>query len=494
MPQRVDLSLPLRTWMVLSHLVVLALPVVALVGTGALATDLRMQTREDLEHQATLLALLIEERASARQKPLADLDLSPLLTGIKKQTLAGFRVVDREGIVVASSGGALGEDIRSDAEVATALTGAPAGAVKERPTVSFDVPLIGRRDTPGATPLSSASRHADVRIFVAVPLKLNTDVVGALVLSRTPREEIQAFYHMAPRLSFGVIFALIGTIGLAFGAGRVLSRSLRSLAEASKGIAFGSEAALGALEPARRSRVAEARALAAAMGSMSARLRERLRYITEFAGNVSHEFKTPVSSLRGTIELIRDDDQMPPEQRARFLDNALADLDRLSRLVGGLLRLARAEEGGDQTIFSIDEVADEVARRVPGVTRSGVTPSGVTPSRSGGRVAANREQVESALLNLVENAARHGGPAVSIRVDTWTDASHVGVDVSDDGPGISPANLPRIFDRFFTTDRGHGGTGLGLALVKAVAEAHGGQVRVESGPGRTRFQLLLPRV
>jgi signal transduction histidine kinase len=470
-------SLSLRTWLVLSHLVVFTLPVLALVGTGALASDLRTQTREDLEHQAALLALDLEHRLATTPKALAALDLDATLARAKAETLAGFRVVDTAGRIVATSGTDIGQDISGEPEVASALSGTEATAVKERERVPTS------RES-----LAGKSRHADVRVFVARPLYEGGSVVGAVVLSRTPREEVQAFYQMAPRLSVGVLLALAGTVGLAFSAGRILSRSLRSLAEASHGIAAGSEAALVALEPASRSRVAEARALAAAMGTMSARLRQRLRYISEFAGNVSHEFKTPVSSLRGTVELLRDDDDMPPEQRARFLENALSDLDRLSRLVGGLLRLARAEEGGARAVFSLDDVVADVCAR----HRDG----GGDVSRSGAaaRVDANREQIDSAVGNLVENALRHGGPDVKVQVVGFTDGAWTGVDVIDDGPGISPANLPKVFDRFFTTDRAKGGTGLGLALVRAVMEAHGGRVEVESVLGRTRLRVVLPRL
>ncbi|MDP2310126.1 MAG: ATP-binding protein [Pseudomonadota bacterium] len=467
------LTLSLRTWLVLSHLVVFMLPVLALVGTGALANDLRTQTREDLEHQAALLAGHIEYRLASSPAPLAELDLDPTLIHAKKATLAGFRVTDTSGRIVASSGEDQGLDISGDPEVATALSGSRGLAIKDRARVPTS------RES-----LAGQSRHAGVRVFVAMPIYEDHTVVGAVVLSRTPREEVQAFYQMAPRLSVGAILALAGTVGLAFSAGRILSRSLRSLAEASHGIAAGSEAALVALEPASRSHVAEARALAAAMGTMSARLRQRLRYISEFAGNVSHEFKTPVSSLRGTIELLRDDDDMPPEQRARFLENALDDLDRLSRLVGGLLRLARAEEGGARTVFNLDDVLTELVARHPQVARTGTA----------AKVDANREQIESALTNLVENALRHGGPEVHVRVESFSDGGWTGVDVLDDGSGISSANLKKVFDRFFTTDRAKGGTGLGLALVRAVAEAHGGRIEVESAPGRTRFRFVLPRV
>jgi signal transduction histidine kinase len=109
-------------------------------------------------------------------------------------------------------------------------------------------------------------------------------------------------------------------------------------------------------------------------------------------------------------------------------------------------------------------------------------------------VDANREQLESAASNLVENALRHGGPGVKVEVVGFTEGAWTGVDVIDDGPGISPANLKKVFDRFFTTDRAKGGTGLGLALVRAVLEAHGGRVEVESAPGHTRFRLVLPKL
>lgn len=464
-PPRIVLSL--RTWLVLSHLVVFTLPVLALVLTGALAADLREQTEEDLRHQATLLVLHLEERLA--HGPLESPDLDTFLIHAKAATLAGYRVTDTSGRVVASSSGEHGEDISDDEEVAAALRGTPGLAIKPRATQ-------GSREAP----LSGPSRHAGVRIFVTLPIEHRGKVVGAVVLSRTPREELQAFYQMSPRLSVGVVLALAGTVGLAIAAGRILSRSLRALAEASTGIATGSDTALLALEPAGRSHVSEARALALAMGTMSARLRQRLRYISEFAGNVSHEFKTPVSSLRGTVELLRDDDEMPAAQRTLFLDNALADLDRLSRLVGGLLRLARAEEGGARAAVELDPLVAEVAAR-----------AGLVATPGASRVDAVREQVEAVVTNLVENARRHGGPTITIA--GWTDGALTGVDVTDDGPGISAANLPKIFDRFFTTDRAKGGTGLGLALVRAVAEAHGGRIEVESRPGYTRFRLVLPR-
>jgi signal transduction histidine kinase len=212
---------------------------------------------------------------------------------------------------------------------------------------------------------------------------------------------------------------------------------------------------------------------------MADRLQARLAYISEFAGNVSHEFKTPITTLRGTVELLRDDDDLPPAQRARFLDNALIELDRLNRLVGGLLTLARAEAAvpsGRVDLTALARVAAE-RHRVP--LRGEAAP-----------VIGHAEQLAAAVDNLIDNARRHGGAIVTLTA--WSADGAVGIDVEDDGAGISAANLPRVFDRFFTTARDRGGTGLGLALVKAVAIAHGGDVTVTSQPGRTTFRLRLP--
>jgi signal transduction histidine kinase len=315
-----------------------------------------------------------------------------------------------------------------------------------------------------------------VRVFVAVPVVKEGEVLGAVVLSRTPREEWQTFWQMAPRLSGGAVVALLSTIVLSLFAGWRASRSLKLLAAASERIAAGQLGTADTFSEAQASRIQETALLGAAMAQMASRLRARLAYISEFAGNVSHEFKTPVSSLRGTIELLRDDEQMPPEQRARFLNNALADLDRLSNLVGGLLRLARAEEGGPRETVDLDALIDELLRRHPGLAVSGAA----------GAVSGVREQLDTLVTNLVQNALRHGGP--NVRVERWRTDTQAGVTVEDDGPGIPAAHLPSLFERFYTTDRARGGTGLGLALVKAIAEAHDGGVSVDSEPGRTRFR------
>jgi signal transduction histidine kinase len=315
---------------------------------------------------------------------------------------------------------------------------------------------------------------------VAAPVRVGEELVGVVALSRTPREEIQALYQMIP--AWGAALALVVTLTVAWGSGRMGTRSLVRLSAVARRIAGGAVTSLGDLLRPEASRVREVGALAQSISGMAARLEARLAYIGEFAGNVSHEFRTPISTLRGTVELLRDDTDMPAEQRATFLENALQDLDRMDRLVTGLLALARAEQLQGAREVSLSEVIAAVAGRYPGVTTEG----------SAGVVQGDPAQLETALTNLVQNALRYGGTNVQVRMVGWASDDTTGIDVLDDGPGISEKNVPRIFDRFFTTDRAGGGTGLGLALVRAIAAAHGGQVTVESGAGRTCFRVSLP--
>lgn len=467
--------LPLRTWLLGTHLAVFFLPILVLVGSGAFARDLRQQTRADLEHQAVLLEMLaadlvVHAREHQPDAGLADVGelLSARLRKTRDANLSGIQAVDPTGVVVASSGETQGADLSDQREVRKALAGAKGVAVKPR--------------VPARLPLSGPSRRARVRLFVAVPVEVDGEVIGALVLSRTPREELQTLYQMAPgSLLVGALAALALTLGSGLWMGLLLSRSLGIVARGTTRISEGRFDGVSALRLPQQSHVREVGQLAASVVAMADRLEERLGYISEFASNVSHEFKTPLSTLRGTVELLADDDgSMPPAQRQRFLENAEAELDRLQRLVDGLLSLARAEEGAPTEPVDLDAlIADSVAR-YPAVGVSG---------RSG-TVRASRSQLAAVLDNLLANAHRYGAPPVE--VVAVAQGPTVGFDVCDAGPGISAANQAHVFDRFFTTGRDSGGTGLGLALVRAVVEAHGGTIEVRSEPGRTVFSVRLP--
>jgi signal transduction histidine kinase len=235
---------------------------------------------------------------------------------------------------------------------------------------------------------------------------------------------------------------------------------------------------------------AELFTLSESLDALTALLTERADYVAAFAAQAGHELKTPLTSIRGAVELLSDaGDEMPPAERARFLRNLAADTDRMERLVFRLLTLARLENPTTPPPEEDLEVAPwfaALAARHGEALR--LTVAADTPVR----VSMAPEHLESAVVNLVENALRHGaGAPVEVDVGPRADSPGLCVRVRDRGPGLTAEARLRLFERFFTTERGRGGTGLGLAIVAAVARARGGRVEVESVPGDTRFTVTL---
>jgi two-component system sensor histidine kinase ChvG len=227
--------------------------------------------------------------------------------------------------------------------------------------------------------------------------------------------------------------------------------------------------------------------LARDFDAMARALDARLSYISDVAANVSHEFKTPIASMRGAAELLRDGAADDPEARQRFLGNILDDTDRLSRLVSRLLELSRIESRPEPRVpFDYRACVEAVVARYPSAT--------LTWSASVEHLRAAPEQVETVLTNLLDNAVRFSPPGAGVEVRVEGDAHGFHTTVRDRGAGISEANLPRVWDRFFTTARDTGGTGLGLSIVRAIVEAHGGSVGVTARAGEgSAFWFTLPR-
>ncbi len=484
--------LPFWAWLTASHLLALALPAAAFLGSGVFAIDLVRQTRKSLEHQALLLELLVraEVEHARQQDPAADLArvaprLQPAIEEFAAQSYAGVRLIGPDGRVRASTGPMLGVDLSSRPEVREALAGREGWIQRARPPEAPD------REKPARSP------EEGPRIYVATPLRAgpepDAEVLGALLISRTPRRTWQVLANMGPRLDLSLAIALGVTLAMSVGLGRAFSRPIERLQAAARRLSEGRleggparETAAWSqgdadLAQARASAIREVAGLGEDLGRMADRLQARLGYIAEFAGNVSHEFKTPLSTLRGTLELLEDEPEMPAEQRARFLENALEEVSRARRLVDGLLALARADQARRRAPLDLDLLLRQQGQDRPAVQ---------VESRVGW-ILGDSEQLDAAISNLVDNALLHGGPEVRVAVRGLRREDMAVVEVEDDGPGIPEALRSRIFERFFTTAREAGGTGLGLALVQLVAEAHGGAVEVESQPGRTVFRLLL---
>ena len=224
---------------------------------------------------------------------------------------------------------------------------------------------------------------------------------------------------------------------------------------------------------------------------MKERLDARLRYISDFAADVAHEFKSPLTAIGGAAELLAEGAADDPEARRRFLDNIRLDVERLDRLVSRLLELSRIEAStAPWSLVDLRALATRIVER-------GSTPDQEVRLRyelDTDHVEARETDLESAVMNLVENALRFSPPDEPVTIEiAAAGRSSFRLVVRDRRPGISAVNLDKVFDRFFTTDAKKNGTGLGLAIVKSVAESHGGRVAVTSEIGQgAAFTLTLP--
>jgi two-component system phosphate regulon sensor histidine kinase PhoR len=221
----------------------------------------------------------------------------------------------------------------------------------------------------------------------------------------------------------------------------------------------------------------------------------------DFVANVSHELKTPITSIKGFVETLKDCSPDDRENTGKFLDIISKHTERLNLLVEDLLNLSRIEQAEDLGDIALErgrvkDVLDSAAAMI--AERAGQKNVRITvtcPESITARI--NAAMLEHAVLNLLDNAVKYSEPGGIVEIAAQRTASEVGIRVKDSGCGIAKEHLPHIFERFYRVDKARsrqlGGTGLGLAIVKHVAIGHGGRVDVESEPGRgSTFTVFLP--
>jgi two-component system, OmpR family, sensor histidine kinase ChvG len=465
------------------NLVVVLVPLFGLELARVYERQLLHALERDMVNQASLVRVMLEtglERGEALYGP----NTEPLLERAAKLTRTRIRLVSRaEGVVADShrNGPPEGKEqlapllVRDRTFNMTELDSEPRAA-QEAP-VPQRTELLAAFKGSRATATRYARRPPAVYLFLAEPVRLAGKVVAAVYVTRSTQPVLMEM-HRVRRGLFGIV-----TISLSF----TISRPLEQLARAARRISAGET---GVTVPLGGG--GEIGELAQEFDQMTRRLEQRQRYISEFAADVAHELKSPLTSIRGAAELLAEGADDDPEARRRFLDNIKLDTERLTRLVSRLLELSRID-ASEQPLQAVDlrQVVARAAARSEGPT----TPVVVSYTASVTFILARASDLETALLNLLDNAQRFSpeGQAVALNVSGPTDDDCVLIQVLDRGPGISPEHAARVFDRFFTTDAERDGTGLGLAIVKSVATAHRGHVTFQSAPGRgTCFELRLP--
>lgn len=432
----------------------------------------------DLAHDAILGRRPAAEAAPVPADPAfiaLGARLAPDLAATQKITLAGFRLLDPRGVVIAGRE-ELGLSLAHVEEVAAALDGRFQAVMRLR---------VSKHEPP---PLYSLSRGTSVRLFVAMPVIANGRVAGVVYASRTPSNVFKSLHDERGKLAAAglTILALAALIGFIFQ--RTITRPIRELMLRTVAIGRGDRSAL---TPLAHHGTAEFAALSQGFLDTAHALQDRSDFITTFAAHVSHELKSPLTAIKGAAELLRDDldagsSGMDRADQRRFLDHIISDTGRLTAIVQRLRELARAE---GVPIAGATTLAAAVADLRTAFASLRIEADGALSEP----IRISPENARIVLSHLADNALRHGARSLAVSARQERDRLHVSV--RDDGTGISAANRAKVFDSFFTTRRDTGGTGMGLPIVRAMLEAHGGSIVLgdDDGAGNgATFILSIP--
>jgi two-component system sensor histidine kinase ChvG len=360
-------------------------------------------------------------------------------------------------------------------EVEAALAGRYGAATRPTPgqrslTLTVALPVLG-----GATPGAGTAR------------------VGAVTVSQSTYRVLQALY--AVRLN--IFRIVVGTLALAALISALVTWTIvwpiRRLRRSALSLARG-ERAMSTTFPGtdRRDEVGD---LARALEELTRRLQTHVALLEAFAGDVAHEVRNPLASIRTAVDVLAQ--STDPDERARFAHLLARDVERLDRLVVGMRDLARVDSAIEREAMqpvSVVTLASDLVRHRPEA-------QGVVLAEAPGeaRVRAHPERLAQVIENLVDNAVAFSPAPGTVEVGVRDDGAHVVVTVADRGPGIPVEHRARVFERFFsyrpgsTTSR-HEHAGLGLAIAKAIVEAYGGTIGVgEREGGGALFEVRLPR-
>ena len=408
-------------------------------------------------------------RADAAAQTVAN-RLAPAIAETQLATLASIRLLDAQAILL--NGDRPGLRLAAADEVREALAGRTATRLRRL--------HLNQRDMP----LDWLSRAENLRLHHARPIRVQGRTVGVILVSRSPPPLFAGMAEDWGKIAVGVITIFLTLIFLTALLARTIVRPIERLSAATRAVAAGRSDFPD--DPSLR--VIEIETLYAEFRSMADGIRRRSRYLRDFAASLSHEFKTPLAGITGGLELIEDHGaEMSEAERQRFLANMRADADRLSRLTGRLMELAKADMRAPDGSAACDAAA-VLAQVADGYRGDAFAITVAAPADC--RVALDAETLTAIASVLIDNARQAG--ASQLGVSTAIAAQSVAIDFADNGPGIPPADRTRIFDTFFTSKRESGGTGLGLAIARSLAESAGGSLTLEESGEGARFRLALP--
>jgi two-component system sensor histidine kinase CreC len=398
--------------------------------------------------------------------------LLPIMEQTQKVTLAGFRILDPHGTVIAGRR-ELGLSLAHIEEVAAALQGRYRGALRVR---------VSDKPPP---PIYSISRGTGLRVFSAMPVIVDNRVAGVIYASRTPSNIFRHLYEERGKFILAGFAVLVVTILIGLIFSRTITRPMHELLQRIAEIRRGER---DAFRPLAHYGTREFAQLSRSFLDMAESLSHRSDHISTFAAHLTHELKSPLTSIRGAAELLQDSAQSPSggltnAERSKFLSNILGDTERIEILVRRLRELAHAESSQGSGSVVLESLIGDLRARFSGLA---IDARG-TLDRT---IAMSAENALIVLSHLADNAGRHH--ANRLDLEASDEAGVVKVIVANNGDAISEPNRDRIFEAFFTTRRDSGGTGMGLAIAQAMLHANGGSIRLlPSGAGAV-FEVRFP--
>jgi signal transduction histidine kinase len=444
--------------------------VVLLVQNVPLASYLRTVERDriitGLQRDAFTLAGY-SVSALAVPDPASTPDLTARINTYARSTGARVVVVDTGYNAIASSEQTVGESYSNRPEIVAAVGGTAVSG--ERPSNTLGENLL----------------------YVAVPVRAGSSRLGAVRLTY-PSSEVNARVDERVRgLGIAALITLLTAAGIAFIVASTVTRRVRRLRDAAEQIADGDLDARADVSGG-----GEIEELAEAFNTMADRVQAVVESQRGFAGDASHQLRTPLTALR--LRLDRAAELMPEDDPATDqVDRARDEIDRLQRLIDGLLVLARAERADQQTVpVDVSRVAaDRAEAWLPLADERDVRITVDAPRMAVAQVVPGA--VEQIVDNYIDNALEVVPGGSRILVSVRTDPSGVTLTVDDEGPGLPPEDRERAFDRFWRGSQDGNGSGLGLAVVASLAWAGGGSVWLDSSASgglraSARFRATAP--
>ncbi|AZR74225.1 hypothetical protein BBF96_12950 [Anoxybacter fermentans] len=373
-------------------------------------------------------------------------------------------IADRQGMIQAATAGERWLGVKLDREAVTQVLNGKIIAIRGA-FKYFEEPIL----------------------MVAVPIEVNNQVLGAVFVYNTIAGISGTIQKLRQLLITIGLAVLVLAIFLSYQFSRSISDPLRKISSAAIEMADGNYDVQ--LEVDRQDEIGQ---LAANFNFLCQKLRDHLRLQREFVGNVSHELKTPLTSIRGYVKALRDgifEDEDSPEEYCNIIMN---EVDRMNRLVTELLDLSKIESGiikFKKMAFELEEVIRKTVSNLVPIIEKGRYKIEVELASNLKKAWGDPDRIGQVLINLVRNAIKHSEPGSTIWIRANMEDEMIKVEVEDEGCGIPAEELDHIWNRFYKVDKARTrgeeeGTGLGLAIVKEIIERHGGKVDVKSEVGK----------